>query len=93
MNLFLAKNHSMIIDEDWYEPYDHLTILWIQWDYEHLFGPDVRRSSEKLSRMFLFLMFSRKHCLMSIKGCLRRQFDEAILKIKNIEGGSLEQRN
>ena len=69
----LGKNHSMIIDEDWYEHtiIDHLVD---SMGYEHLFGPDVRRSSENYQDV-LFLMFSRKHCLMSIKGCLRRAID------------------
>lgn len=47
-----------------------LTILWIQWDMSicsvRMFVVLLR-----IIKMFLFLMFSRKHCLMSIKGCLR----------------------
>lgn len=76
----LGKNHSMIIDEDWYEHtiIDHLVD---SMGYEHLFGPDVRRSSENYQDVFIPDVL-RKHCLMSIKGCLRRQLMRQFSKLR-----------
>ena len=58
-----------------------LTILWIQWDMSicsvRMFVVLLR-----IIKMFLFLMFSRKHCLMSIKGCLRRQLIRHFTKLR-----------
>ena len=48
----LGKNQSMTIDEDWYEHtiIDHLVN---SMGYEHLFGPDVRRSTEDYRDVFI----------------------------------------
>ena len=87
----LGKNHSMIIDEDWYEHtiIDHLVD---SMGYEHLFGPDVRRSSENYQDVFIPDVLPEALSNVN-QGLPAKAIDEAILKIKNIEGGSLEQRN
>lgn len=87
----LGKNHSMIIDEDWYEHtiIDHLVD---SMGYEHLFGPDVRRSSENYQDVFIPDVLPEALSNVN-QGLPAKAIDEAILKIKNIESGSLEQRN
>ncbi len=81
----------MIIDEDWYEHtiIDHLVD---SMGYEHLFGPDVRRSSENYQDVFIPDVLPEALSNVN-QGLPAKAIDEAILKIKNIEGGSLEQRN
>lgn len=60
--------------------------------YEYLYGPDVPRSSEAYHDVFLPDVLPS--ALQKINASLpQAAIQEAILKISNIEGGSLEQRN
>lgn len=81
----------MSMNEDWYEQtiIEHLeTAL----GYEHLYGPDVRRTSTEYRDVFLPDVLPE--ALARINPVLpAAAIDEAILRIKNVEGGSLAQRN
>ena len=57
--------------------------------YEHLFGPDVRRSSENYQDVFIPDVLPEALSNVN-QGLPAKAIDEAILKIKNIEGGNLE---
>lgn len=60
--------------------------------YIHLFGPDVERSDESYRDVFLPGILP--DALQRINPSLPRQaIDEAIIKLSNIEAGSLEQKN
>ena len=60
--------------------------------YEHLYGPDVTRTSDRYDDVFL--PGALESALRRINGGLPSQaIQEAIRKISNVEGGSLEQRN
>lgn len=60
--------------------------------YEHLYGPDVLRTSDRYDDVFL--PGALEPALRRInKGLPRQAIEEAIRKISNVEGGSLEQRN
>lgn len=87
----LGKNQSMTIDEDWYEHtiIDHLVN---SMGYEHLFGPDVRRSTEDYRDVFIPDVLPVALANIN-RGLPASAINEAILKIENVEGGSLEQRN
>lgn len=84
-------DYDFTIDEDFYEKaiIEHLCD---NQDYVHLYGPDVARSTEEYRDVFLFDILSS--ALERINGHLSRAaVDEAILKISNVEGGTLAQRN
>ena len=82
---------SMAINEDWYEQ-AIIEYFVDELGYEHLYGPDVKRSSDEYRDVFLpdilpeALSRINKHLPCSA-------IEEAILKISSVEGGSLEQRN
>ena len=79
------------IDEDYFEQVviEHLVD---RLGYEHLYGPDVPRSSEEYRDVFLPGIFPA--ALRRINSNLPAEaIDEALLKLSNVEGGSLEQRN
>ena len=87
-----ACNYSILnIDEDFYEQaiIEHLTE---SLGYAHLYGPDVERTSDKFDDVFLPDVLPA--ALRRINKKLpQAAIDEAIVKISNVEGGSLEQRN
>lgn len=87
-----ACNYSILnIDEDFYEQaiIEHLTE---SLGYTHLYGPDVERTSDKFDDVFLPDVLPA--ALRRINKQLpQAAIDEAIVKISNVEGGSLEQRN
>lgn len=79
------------IDEDYFEQVvvEHLVD---NLGYEHLCGPDVPRSSDEYRDVFLPEILPE--ALRRINGNLPAEaIDEALLKLSNVEGGSLEQRN
>lgn len=82
---------SSRINEDWFEKViiEHLVD---NLGYEHLYGPDVRRSSDDYRDVFLPDVLPDALARIN-KGLPSAAIDEAILKISNVEGGTLEQRN
>ena len=82
---------SSRINEDWFEQVvvEHLVD---DLGYEHLYGPDVRRSSDDYRDVFLPDVLPDALARIN-KGLPSAAIDEAILKISNVESGTLEQRN
>ena len=82
---------SSRINEDWFEQVvvEHLVD---NLGYEHLYGPDVRRSSDDYRDVFLPDVLPDALARIN-KELPSAAIDEAILKIMNVEGGTLEQRN
>ncbi len=82
---------SSRINEDWFEKViiEHLVD---SLGYDHLHGPDVRRSSDDYRDVFLPDVLPDALARIN-KGLPSAAIDEAILKISNVEGGTLEQRN
>lgn len=82
---------SSRINEDWFEQVvvEHLAD---NLGYEHLYGPDVRRSSDDNRDVFLPDVLPDALARIN-KELPSAAIDEAILKILNVEGGTLEQRN
>ena len=82
---------SSRINEDWFEQVvvEHLVD---NLGYEHLYGPDVRRSSDDYRDVFLLDVLPDALARIN-KELPSAAIDEAILKILNVEGGTLEQRN
>lgn len=82
---------SSRINEDWFEQVivEHLVD---NLGYNHLYGPDVRRSSDDYRDVFLPDVLPDALARIN-KGLPSAAIDEAILKISNVEGGTLEQRN
>lgn len=82
---------SSRINEDWFEQVvvEHLVD---NLGYEHLYGPDVRRSSDDYRDVFLPDVLPDALARIN-KELPSAAIDEAILKILNVEGGALEQRN
>ena len=82
---------SSRINEDWFEQVivEHLVD---NLGYDHLYGPDVRRSSDDYRDVFLPDVLPDALARIN-KGLPFAAIDEAILKISNVEGGTLEQRN
>ena len=82
---------SSRINEDWCEKViiEHLVD---SLGYDHLYGPDVRRSSDDYRDVFLPDVLPDALARIN-KGLPSAAIDEAILKISNVEGGTLEQRN
>lgn len=83
--------NSSRINEDWFEQVivEHLVD---NLGYDHLYGPDVRRSSDDYRDVFLLDVLPDALARIN-KGLPSAAIDEAILKISNVEGGTLEQRN
>lgn len=62
------------------------------WEYDYLHGPDVPRTSEAYDDIFLPDVIEPALC--SINGSLPRQaIQEALEKLKSVEGGTLIQKN
>lgn len=82
---------SSRINEDWFEQVvvEHLVD---NLGYEHLYGPDVRRFSDDYRDVFLPDVLPDALARIN-KELPSAAIDEAILKILNVEGGTLEQRN
>ena len=82
---------SSRIKEDWFEQVvvEHLVD---NLGYEHLYGPDVRRSSDDYRDVFLPDVLPDALTRIN-KELPSAAIDEAIRKISNVEGGTLEQRN
>ena len=79
------------LNEEWYENLivEHLTE---KLGYEHLYGPDVRRTDDSYRDVFLPDILP--DALRRINRNLpEAAVEEAIRKIQNVEIGSLEQRN
>lgn len=79
------------LNEEWYENLiiEHLTE---RLGYEHLYGPDVRRTDDSYRDVFLPDILP--DALRRINRNLpEAAVEEAIRKIQNVEIGSLEQRN
>ena len=86
-----AEYASIHIDEDFYE---QVVIEHLRDDlgYEELYGPDVRRTTDEYRDVFLPDVLPA--ALARINPNLPREaIQEAILKMSNVEGGTLEQRN
>ena len=82
---------AMTIDEDFYEQ-TIIEYMVNHLGYEHLYGPDVERTDDKYRDVFLPDVFEES--LQKVNPELPRQaIDEAVLKLKSVEGGSLPQRN
>lgn len=82
---------GMKLDEDFYEK-ALIEFFSTRLGYSHLYGPDVRRSNDDYRDVFLPEVLSE--ALRTINPDLPYQaISEAILKISDVEGGSLEQRN
>ena len=83
--------NSNQINEDFYEQAIIERLVKNQ-NYTHLYGPDVTRTSEAYDDVFLPGIFEES--LSRINPDLPEQaITEAILKLNNIEGGKLEQKN
>lgn len=82
---------SSAFNEDFYEQcvIEHMTE---ELGYTHLYGPDVPRTSEEYRDVFLPGILEDSLARIN-RGLPAAAIDEAILKIQNIEGGTLEQRN
>lgn len=79
------------MNEDWYEQ-TIIDRLVNKHGYVHLYGPDVPRSSVEYHDVFLDEVL-REALLRINKDLPSAAIDEALIKLNNVEGGSLEQRN
>ena len=83
--------HAFAIDEDFYEK-TLIEYFCENLDYEHLYGPDVPRTTTEYHDVFLPDILP--DALERINPTLPRQaINEAVLKINDINTGSLQQRN
>lgn len=83
--------HTFAIDEDFYEK-TLIEYFCENLDYEHLYGPDVPRTTTEYHDVFLPDILP--DALERINPTLPRQaINEAVLKINDINTGSLQQRN
>lgn len=83
--------HAFAIDEDFYEK-TLIEYFCENLDYEHLYGPDVPRTTTEYHDVFLPDILP--DALERINQTLPRQaINEAVLKINDINTGSLQQRN
>lgn len=83
--------HAFAIDEDFYEK-TLIEYFCENLDYEHLYGPDVPRTTTEYHDVFLPDILPE--ALERINPTLPRQaINEAVLKINDIDTGSLQQRN
>ncbi|WP_302011401.1 type I restriction endonuclease subunit R [Collinsella tanakaei] len=82
---------SSKINEDWFEKViiEHLVD---NLGYDHLYGPDVRRFSDDYRDVFLPDVLPDALARIN-KELPSAAINEAILKISNVESGTLEQRN
>ena len=79
------------MNEDSYEQ-SIIEVLRDELGYEHLYGPDVSRTSGRYDDAFL--PGAIEHSLKSVNPSLnRRAIDGAITRLKEIEGGSLVVKN
>lgn len=79
------------IDEDWYEQ-SLIEYMVDNLGYTHLYGPDVTRTSDEYRDVFLPDVLPEALHRIN-KGLPSAAIEEAMLKIQNVEGGTLEQRN
>ena len=79
------------IDEDWYEQ-SLIEYMVDNLGYTHLYGPDVTRTSDEYRDVFLPDVLPEAPHRIN-KGLPSAAIEEAMLKIQNVEGGTLEQRN
>lgn len=79
------------MDEEFYEDVviEHLQN---ELGYEHLYGPDVPRTSDEYRDVFLPDVLPKALSRIN-KNLPQAAIQEAILKLNNVEGGTLEQRN
>ena len=79
------------MDEEFYEDVviEHLQN---ELGYEHLYGPDVPRTSDEYRDVFLPDVLPEALSRIN-KNLPQAAIQEAILKLNNVEGGTLEQRN
>lgn len=83
--------HAFAIDEDFYEK-TLIEYFCENLDFEHLYGPDVPRTTTEYHDVFLPDILP--DALERINPTLPRQaINEAVLKINDIDSGSLQQRN
>lgn len=83
--------HAFAIDEDFYEK-TLIEYFCENLDYEHLYGPDIPRTTTEYHDVFLPDILPE--ALERINPTLPRQaINEAVLKINDIDTGSLQQRN
>lgn len=83
--------HAFAIDEDFYEK-TLIDYFCENLDYEHLYGPDIPRTTTEYHDVFLPDILPE--ALERINPTLPRQaINEAVLKINDIDTGSLQQRN
>lgn len=83
--------HAFAIDEDFYEK-TLIEYFCENLDYEHLYGPDVPRTTTEYHDVFLPDILP--DALERINPTLPRQaINEAVLKINDVDTGSLQQRN
>ncbi len=78
------------IDENFFEQ-AIIERLCLKMGYKHLFGPDVQRTGDGYRDVFLHRVLHDS--LNRINFLPEEAIQEAILKITNVEGGSLAQRN
>lgn len=86
-----AENSPITIDENFYEQ-TIIEYMENHLGYEHLYGPDVERTDDKYHDVFLPDVLEESLGRVNLK-LPRQAIDEAVLKIKSVDGGSLEQRN
>ena len=91
MPVFEYDSSKWSMNEEWYEQViiEHLTE---GLGYTHLYGPDVTRSSDEYRDVFLPDVLPEALFRIN-KNLPPAAIEEAILKISNVEGGSLDQRN
>ncbi len=79
------------MDEEFYEG---VVIEYLQdaLGYKHLYGPDIFRTSDEYRDIFLPEILSEALSRIN-KALPQAAIQEAILKLDNVEGGTLEQRN
>lgn len=83
--------HAFAIDEDFYEK-TLIEYFCENLDYEHLYGPDVPRTTTEYHDVFLPDILP--DALERINPTLPRQaINEAVLKINDVDTGPLQQRN
>ena len=83
--------HAFAIDEDFYEK-ALIEYFCVNLSYEHLYGPDVPRTTTEYHDVFLPDVLP--NALKRINPTLPRQaINEAVLKINDVDTGSLQQRN
>lgn len=91
MTSYREYHYLTNINEDWYEQ-SLIEYLVDNLGYSHLYGPDVARTSDEYRDVFLPDVLSGALYRIN-KGLPSSAIDEALLKIQNVEGGTLEQRN